>query len=55
MLNRISKDCDLHTLLLSQLGNVNPHNYVHVAEYSKEHNIRYAEILRLSKPVDMMI
>jgi hypothetical protein len=30
--------------LMPQLSNVNLHNYIHVAEYANEHNIRYAEI-----------
>ena len=35
------------TQLVPQLSNVNLHNYIHVAEYPNEHNIRYAEIREL--------
>jgi hypothetical protein len=47
MLNSISKTVAYATQLVPQLSNVNLHNYIHVAEYPNEHNIRYAEIREL--------
>ena len=47
MLNSISKTVAYATQLMPQLSNVNLHNYIHVAEYPNEHNIRYAEIREL--------
>jgi hypothetical protein len=44
MLNSISKTVAYATQLVPQLSNVNLQNYIHVAEYPNEHNIRYAEI-----------
>jgi len=47
MLNPIPKAVAYATQLVPQISIVNLHNYIHVAEYPNEHNIRYAEIREL--------
>ena len=43
MLNRISKTVAYATLLVLQISTVNLGNYIHVADYPNEHNIRSAK------------
>ena len=43
MLNRISKTVAYTTQLVLQISTVNLGNYIHVADYPNEHNIRYVK------------
>ena len=43
MLNKISKTVAYTTQLVLQISTVNLRNYIHVADYPNEHNIRSAK------------